>query len=80
MTTIDRDSCANLGILSQFDAMFRPQAAMLGRQNPPGHDDPEDEPEDEEAAEREREERGEYRAIYEEDHDDTPTSNYHRDY
>jgi hypothetical protein len=79
MTTIDRDSIANLGILSQFDAMFRPQAKVLGR-NPPGHDDPEDEPADEAQIDFEREERELHEAIYEEDHDDTPTSNYHRDY
>jgi hypothetical protein len=66
MTTIDRDSIANLGILSQFDAMFRPQAKVLGR-NPPGHDDPEDDPEDEEAAERERQEEDNYREVYHED-------------
>jgi hypothetical protein len=79
VTTIDRDSIAHLGILGQFDAMFRPQAKMLGR-NPPGHEDPEDEPEDEEAAEREREDRELHDAYYAEDRDDTPTSNYHRDY
>lgn len=65
---MDRDSCANLGVLAMFDTIFRPGATMGGRQNPPGYEDPEDEV-DEEAEEAEQAERDNYRETYAEDSD-----------
>lgn len=42
MTTIDRDSIANLGILAQFDAIFRPAAALAAQ--PDEEKEPQPEP------------------------------------
>ncbi len=38
MTTIDRDSCANLGVLAMFDAMFRPAAVLAAHPEDPDPD------------------------------------------
>lgn len=40
MTTMDRDSCANLGVLGMFDAMFRPAAALAAKPEAPDPDFP----------------------------------------